>query len=145
MPATDRFFVDSNVLLYYVDPQDEAKRELAIRWLNHLWLTGAGAISWQVLNEFYWNAVRKMRLDPGRAREVVEDLSSWRPVDNSLGLLRRAWFLSDSAQIPHWDALIVAAAERSGASILLSEDFQAGRTFGAVSVVNPFHTPPPAA
>jgi predicted nucleic acid-binding protein len=43
-----------------------------------------------------------------------------------------------AAQLSYWDALIVAAAERSGARYLLSEDFQADRQYGDVRVVNPF-------
>jgi len=44
----------------------------------------------------------------------------------------------DSAQIPYWDALIVAAAQRSGARYLLSEDFQPGREYEGVRIVDPF-------
>jgi len=46
------------------------------------------------------------------------------------------------AQLYFWDSLIVAAAERAGCARLLSEDFEDGRSFEAVTVVNPFvHTP----
>jgi predicted nucleic acid-binding protein len=38
--------------------------------------------------------------------------------------------------------MIVAAAEQTGCRYLLSEDFQAGRRFGDVTVVNPFETGP---
>jgi predicted nucleic acid-binding protein len=107
---------------------------------------GAGRLSWQVLNEFYWNAVRKMRLDSADARQIVDDLSHWRPVETSLGLIREAWQWTDTAQLTYWDAywdaLIVAAAHRSGARYLLSEDFQDGRRFGDVHILNPFKTAP---
>lgn len=142
MSGGEVFFVDSNVLLYSVDPVESAKRERALEWLTHLWSKGAGRLSWQVLHEFYWNAVRKMALEPVRAREIVEDLSTWRPVDSSLGLVQRAWYWMDSAQLAYWDALIVAAAERTGARILLSEDLQAGRRFGDILVLNPFRIAP---
>lgn len=142
MSGADAFFIDSNVPLYYVDPAEDAKRERAADWLNHLWMAGAGRLSWQVLHEFYWNAVRKMRLDSADARKMVEDLWHWRPVDNSLVLVRDAWGWADAAQLSYWDALIVAAAERSGARYLLSEDFHPGRIFGHVQVLNPFeHSP----
>lgn len=140
--SAEIFFVDSNLVLYYVDPVEPEKRERATEWLDQLWMAGAGRLSWQVLHEFYWNARRKMRLDRADAREIVEDLSRWRPVDTALGLIREAWDLMDAAQLSYWDALIVAAAERSGASYLLSEDFQRDRTFGNVRVLNPFdHSP----
>lgn len=142
MNAAEVFFVDSNLILYSIDPVDKRKQARAIAWLEALWKSGAGRLSWQVLHEFYWNAVRKMRLDPPAGRDVVEALSNWRPVDSSLGLIQRAWHWSDSAQLPYWDALIVAAAERSGARYLLSEDFQSDRLFDDIRVVNPFERPP---
>jgi len=142
MSAAETFFVDSNLALYYVDPVDREKRERATDWLNHLWLAGSGRLSWQVLHEFYWNAVRKMRLDSADAREIVEDLSHWRPVDTSLGLVLEAWQWMDAAQLSYWDALIVAAAQRCGARYLLSEDLQHGRSFGSVQVLNPFQRSP---
>jgi len=142
MNAADGFFVDSNLLLYYIDPQDLAKRARASEWLEALWMAGAGRLSWQVLHEFYWNAVKKMRMAPASAREMVEDLSHWRPVDTSLGLVQQAWRWMDAAQLTYWDALIVAAAQRSGARYLLSEDFQAARQYEDVQVLNPFgHSP----
>lgn len=90
MSVAERFFVDSNLLLYYVDPVDSGKQACALEWLEALWRAGAGCLSWQVLHEFYWNAVRKMRLEPARAREIVEDLAHWRPVDTSIGLIQQA-------------------------------------------------------
>ena len=138
MSVADRFFVDSNLLLYYVDPVDSGKQARAVEWLGALWMAGAGCLSWQVLHEFYWNAVRKMRLEPARAREIVEDLAHWKPVDTSLGLIQQAWYWVDSAQLSYWDALILAAAQRAGSRYLLSEDFQANRRYGGVQVLNPF-------
>ena len=142
MSGGEGFFVDSNVLLYYVDPVEARKRARAMEWLNQLWMSGRGRLSWQVLHEFYWNAVRKMRLEPARAREIVEDLSHWRPVQASLGLVQQAWQWMDAAQLSYWDALVVAAAERAGAQYLLSEDFQPDRRYQDVRVLNPFeHSP----
>jgi len=142
MPAGDGFFVDANVLLYYVDPVATDKQARCAAWLDALWIAGSGRLSWQVLHEFYWNAVKKMRLEPASARHMVEDLSYWRPVDTSLGLIQRAWQWIDASQLAYWDALILAAAERSGARYLLSEDFAAERSYQDVQVLNPFdHSP----
>ncbi len=142
MSGGEAFFVDSNVLLYSVDPVEAEKRVRATEWLEALWMAGSGRLSWQVLHEFYWNAVKKMRLAPANAREIVEDISHWKPVDTSLGLLQQAWYWADVAQLSHWDALIVAAAQRSGARYLLSEDFQSDRRYDEVRVVNPFAQAP---
>jgi predicted nucleic acid-binding protein len=142
MNGVDGFFVDSNLLLYFVDPTEREKRARATEWLEALWAAGAGRLSWQVLNEFYWNAVKKMRLRPAKAREIVEDLSHWSPVSNSLGVVQDAWRWMDTAQVAYWDALILAAARRAGSRYLLSEDFQAGRRYEDVEVLNPFEHAP---
>ena len=138
MSVAERYFVDSNLLLYYVDPVDSRKQARAAEWLEALWAAGAGCLSWQVLHEFYCNAVTKMRLEPARASEIVADLAQWQPVDTTLGLVQQAWYWIDSAQISYWDALILASAQRAGARYLLSEDFQADRDYDEIQVLNPF-------
>jgi len=69
-------------------------------------------------------------------------MSSWRQVDTSLGLAAQVWGWIDSAQVPYWDALILAAAQPAGADYLLSEDFPANRRYGGIRVVNPFLNSP---
>jgi predicted nucleic acid-binding protein len=143
MPAADhRFFVDTNVLLYSVDSNDPEKREAARAWLEHLWKTGSGHLSWQVLHEFYVNAVRKSKTATPGARSLVQTFTFWRPVDTNLALIERAWHWTDKAQLSYWDALVVAAAERSGCQWLLTEDLQTDRSYGPVTVVNPFRVLP---
>jgi len=142
MSGADRFFVDSNILLYYVDPAETAKQSRATEWMDALWTYGRGNLSWQVLHEFYSNATRKLQMDPAGARRIVERLVQWKPMDTSLILIRLAWRWMDVAQFSYWDALILAAAQHSGARYLLSEDFQAGRRFEDVEVVNPFEKGP---
>jgi len=46
MSAADRYFVDSNLLLYYVDPVDSRKQARAAEWLEALWTAGARCLSW---------------------------------------------------------------------------------------------------
>jgi predicted nucleic acid-binding protein len=144
MRAGERFFVDTSVLLYSADPADAARQLAARDWLKALWESGSGRLSWQVLHEFYASAVRKLRAHSTEARITVELFATWQPVDTSFGLIQRAWFWTDEAQVSYWDGLIVAAAERAGCAWLLSEDFQPGRKLGAMTVVDPFHTRPEA-
>jgi predicted nucleic acid-binding protein len=140
--AADRFFVDTNVLLYSVDLSDVTKHDKAHEWLDCLWTTDTGRLSWQVLNEFYANAVGKLKTPNVRARENVEAFAMWRPVGFGLGLVHRAWHWSDTGHLPYWDSLIVASAESTGCRYLLSEDFQAGQKFADVTIVNPFLSGP---
>jgi predicted nucleic acid-binding protein len=143
MNGVDACFVDSNLLLYAIAPLEVEKRAVAGQWVAALWSAGTGRLSWQVLNEFYWNATRKLRVPVAVARSRVEDLSRWKPVDTSIGLIQLAWEWSDKAQLAYWDALIVASALRSGARYLLSEDFAHGRRFDDLCVLNPFEATPP--
>ena len=140
--AAKRFFLDTNVLIYWMDASDQAKHAAARRWVAAIWENGRGGISWQVLNEFYYNATRKLAFPAPGVRVVVESYGQWSPVPFELPLLRRAWYWMDHASVAYWDALIVAAAETAGCTYLLSEDFQAGREFDALTVVNPFLTAP---
>ena len=139
---TDRVFVDTNVLLYRFSEATPEKRRAAELWFAALWEADAGVLSWQVIFEFYANATRNAAAGTQLAREAVNQLTRWNPVVPASSLIQRAWHWCDAAQINFWDALIVAAAERSGCRYLLSEDFQAGRRFGSVTVVNPFEQPP---
>lgn len=139
----DKYFVDSNVFLYTFDNAAPAKQAQAEVWLAWLWENACGALSWQVLQEFYWNALRKFGAAPDKARYQVKLMSEWNPPDVTLGLMERAWHWTDQSQISFWDGLIVAAAERTRCRFLLSEDFQTGREFGSVIILNPFETTPP--
>jgi predicted nucleic acid-binding protein len=140
--AGNLVFVDTNVLLYDVDGRDTRKQVAARRWLDSLWQQGTARLSWQVLNEFYANATNKIALPPTAIRRLVETYVQWKPGRFNLPLLERAWYWMDRAHVSYWDALILAAAERSGCRWLLSEDFTHGRKYGAVEIVNPFLTEP---
>ena len=142
MNVANRFFVDTNVLLYSLDGVNRDKQRRASEWISFLWSTGSGVLSWQVLHEFYANATRKLGLETEIARIQVRRFQSWEPLDTSFALVERAWYWFDSAGLSYWDGLILAAAERSGARFLLSEDFQANRHYHDVRIVNPFHLSP---
>jgi predicted nucleic acid-binding protein len=138
MPGAHKFFVDTNLFLYAIDRSTAKKRDRAWLWLEALWSASSGHISWQVLHEFYANAVGKMGVENRAARRFVHTYTQWNPVETTLALLERAWDWADQAHISYWDSLIVSAAERAGCDVLLSEDLQAGRRFGDVTIVNPF-------
>jgi predicted nucleic acid-binding protein len=142
MHGAETVFVDTNILIYAADARDQKKHQAAHHWLTHLWTTGQGRLSWQVLNEFYAVATRKIATSHEQARAVVLSLTAWQPVDTSTALVRRAWHWSDAAGISWWDSLIVAAAELSGSRWLLTEDMQEGASFDRVTVVSPFRTVP---
>jgi predicted nucleic acid-binding protein len=61
---TDRYFVDTNVLVYARDSSEPQKHALAVEWMHTLWSQGAGRLSFQVLQEYCQVVTR--RLSPGR-------------------------------------------------------------------------------
>ena len=46
--------------------------------------------------------------------------------------------LARESSLAFYDALIVAAAADAGCRVLLTEDLQHGRSFGGVTIQNPF-------
>jgi predicted nucleic acid-binding protein len=133
-------FVDSNIFLYAVDDADPRKQRLARDWRAELWKSRRGRVSFQVLNEFYVNAVRLKPAAHDDARAEVRDLLAWNPVLVLVdaALIERGWRLQDRYQLSYWDSLIVAAAKTASCGFLLTEDLQDGQKFDGVEVVNPF-------
>lgn len=132
-------FVDSNILIYAHDRDAGARRERARQLCEKLWQERSGCLSVQVLQEFYVTATRKLRapVAKARARELVRAYSSWVVAPTTPATVLRATELSEAAEIGFWDALIVAAAEQSGADTLYSEDLNDGQVIAGVRVVNP--------
>jgi predicted nucleic acid-binding protein len=131
-------FVDSNVFLYAVDEADRNKQDVAREWRARLWKTRRGRVSFQVLGEFYVNALRKRPSAREEAGAEVRDLLAWNPVVADAALLARGWKIQDRYRLSYWDALIVAAAKVASCRYLLTEDLQAGQELEGVEVINPF-------
>ncbi len=136
---SDKTFVDTNVLIYAHDVDAPAKRQIANQLLDELWAERTGALSVQVLQEFYTNATRKIArpLPKASARRVVEAYAIW-AVDVTPAEISSAFRIEDQARIGFWDALIVACALKSGAARILSEDLNAGQRIAGIRIENPF-------
>lgn len=133
-------FVDTNVLLYAYDTSDPIRQARAEHVLVELWRTRSGIVSTQVLAEFYAVATRKLTPAVSRkeARAVVDRYAAWPVVQVNAGLIAAASELEERHKVSFWDALIVEAARRGGATTLYSEDLQDGRRIGGVEIRNPF-------
>jgi predicted nucleic acid-binding protein len=131
-------FVDSNILLYAVDDVDPRKQRVARDWRAELWKSRLGRVSFQVLNEFYVNAVRLKPAASDQARAEVRDLLAWNPVMTDASVIERGWKLQDRYQLSFLDSLIVAAAKTAACGFLLTEDLRDGQKLDGVEVVNPF-------
>jgi predicted nucleic acid-binding protein len=131
-------FVDTNVLLYAASGRvaDMAKTARALEVLTNQQI----CLSFQVLQEFYANAVNPKKLGMAPA-EAADWCNAWLqcPIA-SLGLetFVRTLELVRRYQINNWDAAILAAAQQLGCTIVYSEDLNHGQDYGGVLVENPF-------
>lgn len=137
-------FVDTNVLLYQWDAADSDKQRRAAEWMRALWTSRRGRLSYQVLSEFYVTATQKIEpaLERETARRYVRTLFAWDPLAAGATVMEGAWRAQGRFRLSWWDALILAAAQQSGCHALLSEDFQDGRSYDDVTVLNPFRAGP---
>ena len=133
-------FVDTNVLAYAYDRSETGKQPVAQAHLGMLWRNRSGALSTQVLQEFYVVATRKLAAPMHRttARRIVALYAEWPVVQVDVPLILAASELEERHTLSFWDALIVESARRSGATRLLTEDLQHGRRVGGVAIENPF-------
>ncbi len=137
----ERFFLDTNVLIYVFDRTAPEKQRVAGELVRQAVLTGQGIISTQVVQEFLHAARRKferpMTLDERRQHLelVLAPLCQYFP---SISSYDHALLIAEETGYAFYDVLIVTAAVESGCSILYSEDLQHDRVIQGVRTVNPF-------
>jgi predicted nucleic acid-binding protein len=137
---SDRYFVDTNILMYAHDTAAGDKHARAKALVEDLWQNRSGVVSTQVLQELAVNLRRKARkpLDAKATRDVVSDYLAWQVVVNGGGSILEALEMEARYGISFWDALIIQAAQTAGADVLYSEDLSDGQRYGSVKVENPF-------
>ena len=135
-----KIFVDTNILIYAYDRGAGPKHNLALNLVETLWREGTGALSTQVLQEFYVNVRRKAQkpISARKAKDLITDYLAWNPVINDGASVIEAIELEQRYKFSFWDAMIIVAAQRAGASTLYSEDFNSGQVIGSLKFVNPF-------
>lgn len=132
-------FLDTNVLLYAISPHPEeaGKRALADALLDQ----DDGALSVQVLQEFYVQATRSTRvgrLPHDLAVGLIHTWTRFRVQETTLPILEAALEIKGAYGFSYWDSAIIAAARALGCGRLYSEDMSHGQEIVGVTVVNPF-------
>ena len=129
----------TNILLYAHDRSAGVKHGRARQLLERIWTSGEGVLSTQVLQELCINLRRKSArpLPVEEIRQIIQDYLSWEIVVNTPASILHALEIEVRYRISFWDALILHAAESSGAALVYSEDLATGQKYGAVQVVNP--------
>jgi len=138
---SDKYFLDTNVLVCSFDPVEPRKASTAEALVTRAVSSGLGVISYQVVQEFIDVSLRQF----GTTMTVTElelyffkVLLPMMRIPSSTELFLEALRLRTSNQLGWYDALIVAAAIQGGCEILYSEDLQHGRRFGDLMIQNPF-------
>ncbi len=133
-------FLDTNVLVYAYDLDGGDKHKKAQTILRNCWDKENGAISTQVLQEFYSAVTHKIpRSLPKRdARDIVRTYQEWTMYSITINDIISASELEEELKYSFWDSLIIIAAQKIGAELLYSEDMQNGQRIGNLRIVNPF-------
>jgi predicted nucleic acid-binding protein len=120
--AAEKYFVDTNILIYAHDRSTGAKHERARHLIENLWASGQGVLSTQVLQELCINLRRKVAVPLAleEIRQLIRDYSSWEVVANTPEAVIQALEIEVRYKTSFWDALILQAAEQSGSAILYS-------------------------
>jgi predicted nucleic acid-binding protein len=137
---TERIFVDTNVLVYAHDLDGEVKRAIAEHVLRQLWGDETGALSSQVLQEFYAALTSGVASPVPRraARDLVSAYCVWPVATLDAADLLIASDIEERHRLTFRDALIVVAARKTNATLLLSERVRPFRPIAGLEVQNPF-------
>ena len=137
---TDKIFVDTNILVYAYDLDAGDKRVKALVVVDRLWDEGNGALSTQVLAEFFVTITRKVKqpLPLPAARQIIEDYQKgWTVFPTTPEIVLQAIDGVAQHRMSFWDAMIWAAAKLNGVITIYSEDAQSAQTIEGVRIENP--------
>ena len=132
-------FVDTNVLVYTIDPTEPDKRRRVGDLLTGAMKAGSLVLSPQSLNEFYRVVTERRRfIARDAARRLISSFVPFctAPLDRETTIA--AWGVQDEQGFGWWDSLLLASAIRAGCSTFFSEDLQAGRRISGLTILNPF-------
>ena len=90
---SDRYFVDTNILVYAHDAAAGQKHARAKALVEDLWESRSGVVSTQVLQELAVNLRRKAKKPLGAkaVRDVVSDYLAWQVVVNGATRFWKRW------------------------------------------------------
>jgi predicted nucleic acid-binding protein len=142
--TAERFSLDTNILVYAADRLAGDKHQRAVDLLYAAAALDC-VLTVQCLAEFFRVVTRKNTLPVKTAVALIEDWRIQFPVAAADGAaLSAAIEQVARGHLAFWDALLLETARTAGCQILLSEDFQQGRSYGGVVVLDPLRAPVPA-
>ena len=134
------FFIDTNILVYFVD-QKSPKQLLSEQIVLTALQSGEGIISTQVVQEFINIATGKflIQLKPFDTILFLESiLFPLCLVYPDIDLYKFSIEIKTETQYSFYDSLIIASALRANCSVLYTEDMQSGQIIRGMKIVNPY-------
>jgi predicted nucleic acid-binding protein len=140
LAAVEKIFVDTNVLVHAHDLDSGEKRAIAEHVLRQLWQDETGALSAQVLQEFYVALTSDIASPVPRraARDIIHAYSVWPVVTLDAADILAASDFEERYRLSFREAMIVVGARKSSATLLLSDDLRPYRPITGLEVRNPF-------
>jgi predicted nucleic acid-binding protein len=132
-------FIDTNLIVYTVDPQEPEKRQQAKDFLTRIIRRHTLVLSPQSLNECYRVVTEKRGLMPrNEARLFVYAWSDFCTANYDFEVTRKAWQIQDQHRFGWWDCMLLASASSARCDVFMSEDMQHGQRVDELVVLNPF-------
>ncbi len=137
---SDKVFFDTNILVYANDSSEPAKQKIARSLLKDSLEKQNGAISVQVLSEFWVTVTRKIKepLSVEIAEKEIELLQLMKIVSLDYQLFKDALRFQRLVQVSYWDSLILAASHSAGCHTIYTEDLNHGQIMAEMELCNPF-------
>ena len=136
--TTDRFTLDTNILIYVHDIADPTRRQLASQLVRDAAHEDC-VLTLQSIGECFNALRRKMRDTPANAMaRALAYANTFALIEPTRTAMHTALAAAGSGRFSYWDAFLLATAAESGCSICLSEDMHDGAKLGSITVRRPF-------
>jgi predicted nucleic acid-binding protein len=136
--VVDKFTFDTNILIYAIDSSEGEKHKLASKLLLRAAVLRQ-PLMLQTLNEFAAVVTRKRLISATQVAKILQfHQKSFSIVPPTIDDMFAAVHAQHEHNIPFFDALLWATSKRAGCQVLLTEDFQHGRSLGGLQFINPF-------
>ena len=137
----DKFFLDTNIIVYSFDSSVPSKQGMAQKLIRKALSQQSGCISYQVVQEFLNVATRKFAIPLTYQHceqylyDVLRPLCEIYP---SVELYSHTLQNAERWKYSLYDSLIITAAMQAECKQLYSEDLQHGQVIDALTITNPF-------
>lgn len=137
----DRYFLDTNIILYSFDADNKKKRKTAIDLIQKGLVESRGRVSFQVIQEFI-NVASKPHILDLKPEDIIEYIRAVLipqcDLPPTIDHLVEAIQIKQKFKYSFYDSLIITAAMAQECSILYSEDLHYGHSINGLKIMNPF-------